>query len=364
MDNEATKILNPQQKSEPKSEQITTPSNTKKKEETVFQAKDNNVSNFGAKVAATAAGAALGTSAAMAAEHIYDTYVEERPQEEELAQDAPTEQETIVMTDEGLQVAQVDDSLSFSEAFAEARAQVGAGGVFEWHGKVYGTFYENEWNNMSAAEKAEWQAKVDYNDVTESEDAQTASTHQPVTAQAVPSSHSLQEAEAIPEDGTYVDPATPEPMATANGDEDDEIHVVGVAIQENGQGGMSTLAQLQSGNDSILVVDVESDGRLDYVFHDDNGNGQIDQGEVHDISGDGISTEHVIGSYVEEAHAHAVVPVITDLDSGEDYQIVETEEGYSMADMDDNTPDSNTYTAYNDDMPDYMNDADAGFMDA
>lgn len=52
----------------------------------------------------------------------------------------------------GLQVAEVDQSLSFSEAFAAARAEVGPGGVFEWHGGVYGTYTADEWNNMSTAE--------------------------------------------------------------------------------------------------------------------------------------------------------------------------------------------------------------------
>lgn len=77
----------------------------------------------------------------------------------------PSESEAIIATDEGVRVAQVDDQQSFSEAFADARAQVGPGGVFEWHGKVYGTYYENEWNAMSPAEKAEYQSRIDYDDV-------------------------------------------------------------------------------------------------------------------------------------------------------------------------------------------------------
>jgi hypothetical protein len=32
----------------------------------------------------------------------------------------------------------IDDSMSFSEAFAKARQEIGAGGVFEWHKNVYG----------------------------------------------------------------------------------------------------------------------------------------------------------------------------------------------------------------------------------
>ncbi len=38
----------------------------------------------------------------------------------------------------------VTDDMSFSEAFASARAELGAGGVFEWNGQLYGTFYATE----------------------------------------------------------------------------------------------------------------------------------------------------------------------------------------------------------------------------
>lgn len=50
----------------------------------------------------------------------------------------------------------VSDDMSFGEAFAAARAEVGAGGVFEWHGGLYGTYYADEWNHMSSTEKAEY----------------------------------------------------------------------------------------------------------------------------------------------------------------------------------------------------------------
>jgi len=50
----------------------------------------------------------------------------------------------------------VDDGMSFNEAFAAARHEVGAGGVFEWHGGVYGTYYANEWDGFSDTYKHEF----------------------------------------------------------------------------------------------------------------------------------------------------------------------------------------------------------------
>ena len=62
-----------------------------------------------------------------------------------------------------MQVAtSVDDSMTFSEAFAAARHEVGPGGLFTWHGHTYGTFYAEEWNAMSEEDKQQY-----WKDVTE-----------------------------------------------------------------------------------------------------------------------------------------------------------------------------------------------------
>ena len=45
------------------------------------------------------------------------------------------------------------DHLSFAEAFDAARELVGLGGVFTWHGQLYNTYTEAEWNALSDSEK-------------------------------------------------------------------------------------------------------------------------------------------------------------------------------------------------------------------
>lgn len=47
----------------------------------------------------------------------------------------------------------VNDAMSFSDAFETARNEVGANGFFVWHGKVFGTMYEQEYDKLSNAEK-------------------------------------------------------------------------------------------------------------------------------------------------------------------------------------------------------------------
>lgn len=396
MDNEATKILFPEQNAT-QGQPAVNNLPEEKKEGNATPKKEDKGSTFFARTAATAAGAALGTSAAMAAEHIIEastdapdeveaamaneeqvqavaaeTETEPAPQQElEVVQEtttatiataqttgtAPDEHDAIVATDEGLRVAQVDDSLSFSQAFAEARSQVGAGGVFEWNGKVYSTYYAEEWDSMSASERSDWQARVDYGDVIDvSEPSSNA------TSFASQNGNLMAEAEIAP-DSTYIDNSA-EPQVAAQVVDDNEVHVVGVAVQDNGQGGVATLAGLQSGDEMAILVDVDTDGTIDLLVSDANADGQLSADEVYDISDHEIATGDVVGAYVEEAHMHGATAVVTDVDSGDQYQITETSNGYGLAPMDDAGVDDNMYMASNDDMPDYMNDADAGFMDA
>jgi hypothetical protein len=43
----------------------------------------------------------------------------------------------------------VNDEMNFGEAFATAREETGPGGIFTWQGSVYGTYYKDEWNQLS-----------------------------------------------------------------------------------------------------------------------------------------------------------------------------------------------------------------------
>lgn len=60
-----------------------------------------------------------------------------------------------------LQVASsVHDDMSFGEAFMTAREEVGASGVFYWHGQPYNTFYEDEWANMTPDERNDFLSEI------------------------------------------------------------------------------------------------------------------------------------------------------------------------------------------------------------
>lgn len=59
-----------------------------------------------------------------------------------------------------LPVAKLHNELSFGEAFAQARAEVGPGGVFIWHGGIYNTYTVEEWNTMTPQQKFDFAHQV------------------------------------------------------------------------------------------------------------------------------------------------------------------------------------------------------------
>ena len=146
-------------------------------------------------------------------------------------------------------------------------------------------------------------------------------------------------------------------------DADDEVHVVGVGVQDNGNGGVATVVAVQKGDDHALLVDVESDGRLDYAIHDDNGNGEIEDHEVHDVGNENISTVNVVGAYVAEAHEQGVTPVVTDMETGQSHEIDTTPDGGLQITGADKVVPEDNYVDASDDMGDYTDTTDPGLMD-
>lgn len=102
---------------------------------------------------------------------------------------------------------------------------------------------------------------------------------------------------------------------------DDDVRVVGVGITDNGQGGVATIIGVQNDEDSALLVDFETDGRVDAFIHDDNQDGQIEGNEIHDVSGENLSTEQMVASYVEDAQNNGEVATVVNLSTGERFAL-------------------------------------------
>ena len=122
-------------------------------EETIIEKKNQPVENnkqgqsWQAVTLGGVAGILMGAGAMYAAKaHAEETPEVENPDEN--AAEGP------------VQEAHVSDNLPFSEAFDAARAEVGPGGVFHWHGGIYNTYTAAEWDAMSDAEKDAFAQRV------------------------------------------------------------------------------------------------------------------------------------------------------------------------------------------------------------
>lgn len=367
-----------------------TESNTPSKKETK-PAKGNNT----AEKAAYAAGGFVAGAASMAAGDVFATTkteeAEKAPEEQPQIDPAnsPSEHEAIVASDEGLRVAQVDDDEPFNEAFADARAQVGPGGVFEWHGKVYGTFYKDEWDQMSAEERAEWQSKVDYNDLRDENEAQQYAQHQDTQAQEPVQNANVHQTSQSQEQEPAVEIA--------------DIRKVDV----DGNGQLDTVVELNNG---VMFADLDHNGVADVAAADVNGDGMISNDEVADVRAENIVMPqapdgttsvsqqsggnddvdvHVIEvgqadldgngmaenvalveidgnevMLVDIDHDNVADVMITDMNGNgqiDGNEIIDiTGEGVGMPTM----SDGDLYMAQNDMEPDYTNDADMGLYEA
>jgi hypothetical protein len=219
-------------------------------------------------------------------------------------------------TDGEVQVASgVNDDMSFSEAFAAARQEVGPGGVFEWHGQIYGTYYADEWNNMSAAERAEYGSHFSWNHIDNSEsDVASATEHSSVEHTAVDPVHvehaAVDQVPAGDDDieVVHVDHAdstgetVPGGVDVAQVDPPvagDETCVEVLGVYHDSSDNTNVAHVTIDGHDAVMV-DVDGDMVFDALAADMNDDGQLSDNEVVDIHNADISVDH-LGGFTDDS---------------------------------------------------------------
>lgn len=120
-----------------------------------------------------------------------------------------------------LPVAKLHNELSFGEAFAQARAEVGPGGVFIWHGGIYNTYTVEEWNAMTPQQKLDFAHQV--NPEYHARDISTPTdTHPEVVVHVV--------VDGTPEQpSNSIDVSIVEKQIAHNFDMGEDVHIVGYA---------------------------------------------------------------------------------------------------------------------------------------
>ena len=197
--------------------------------------------------------------------------------------------------DEGLKVATVDDSMSFSQAFEAARAQVGAGGVFTWHGNIYNTYTAQEWKALSHDDQQQFAnrvkpevspADIDANQVAETEQEPTAEDPDVQVAQNA----TVQSEEPKPAESAQSEAQTSVTSWNEIAQEENDVRVVGFREITVGSGRSINMQELDINGQRVAVIDVDKDGVPDLAMTDLNHNQQMDEGEVIDLhTGEAIS---------------------------------------------------------------------------
>lgn len=195
------------------------------------------------------------------------------------------------VVDEGItEATSVNDEMSFSEAFASARAEVGPGGVFQWHGSLYGTCYATEWDGMTAEEKSEYGSRVSHQQQNLTS-AEHSSGNEEVNVKA--SAYTVNSSND--EEVEVLSASLPEDELE---DEDVEVEVLGV--EHDAQTDMN-FAYVSVDDQEVVLIDTTGDNEFDYLAGDFNNDNQITSDEVIDISGAGINVD-MMGGYTDNSY--------------------------------------------------------------
>lgn len=223
----------------------------------------------------------------------------------------------------------VNDSMSFGEAFGSARAEVGPGGVFEWHGHLYGTYYATEWDAMDSDARDEYASSVQWHSSSHSNAANPIAPNS-ATASATHDNVSTHveehQSEEEPEETASVNDGN------ENENEEADFEIIGVEHANIDGEHDSIIGAASVEGQAVYFVDIDgTDDQFDVMISDLNNNNDIEENEVFDIS-----DQHISVSQFEQ-----------------------------MAQTSNDTPDDNLDEMYanNDNLPDYVNDVDPGNLD-
>lgn len=209
----------------------------------------------------------------------------------------------------------VNDNQSFNDAFATARSEVGAGGVFAWHGNVYGTYSADEWNAMTLEDKNNYANRVNASFKPVASEKHQQGEDEEVAQSVVAEPDETEDVQIVANDSeqndAVVDTSVKEDVveddsihlerteavekmqeADNEGKEtgwnglannDNDVRIVGIKEIEIGENQTMIMQELQINGQRVAVIDVDKDGVADFAMSDLNNNSFMDEGEVIDL---------------------------------------------------------------------------------
>ena len=211
----------------------------------------------------------------------------------ELKSDDIEENSSKHTTENGLKVADVEQEMSFSQAFASARAEVGPGGFFHWHGGIYNTYTAEEWSSMSQAEKNAFAQQVHAE--VRADEIPTPSDEHPDIA--------VHHANEVSSDDVHVVENASEPS-----NQDSDVHIIGYT---NVQGHLTVGLDMNGdGQADVAIIDVDNNQEVsspDLVIDRDGNYATI--GKIVNDRDPNMEAANEVSDVPEEPSAEADYPL-------------------------------------------------------
>ena len=150
----------------------------------------------------------------------------------------------------------VNDSMSFANAFEVAREEVGLGGVFMWHNQAYNTFSKEEWTGLSLQQRQEYAEDV-------LDMSLPVAVHQPTSPTSQAGRFPPTQPGPTPADPTVIEGMIGDRRVM--GIDQDNDGVIDVLVIE-GEDGYSYRVADATGDDGLDTLYVYDDIKGDYVF--------------------------------------------------------------------------------------------------
>ncbi len=184
----------------------------------------------------------------------------------------PSQEEMYQQIQENAQVAtNVNDDMSFGEAFQASRQELGAGNFFWWKGRLYNNYTEEEWNGLSETQQVEFVQQAGHFD-----NDQMTLDHTPDTANE-PGAVGHRDQNEITENAEYVNNTENDTSETM----DDNF-----ISQQNNTPQMEYIDTDHDGKDDTILINsdddpqaeaiISSNDSIDYALVDTDNTGMLD----------------------------------------------------------------------------------------
>lgn len=227
----------------------------------------------------------------------------------------------------------VTDEMTFNEAFASARKELGQGGFFEYQGNTYNTYYKEEWEELS----------------TEHQEAFMASVHNSTDYQSI---------QELAGDKPMDTPLEELEMDVTSLGEEEELIATPVSEAEESE----IVDEEVNGSVEHIPMDINMDGIQDAIATDIDGDDFVDVLAI-DADGDGIAEGYMIDTDDDLTMDSIIIDEQEDGIQGDEpvfkldqEQVLEIDD--FQLDVKESLSDESLSDSMEEDLPDLDNDAD------